>query len=124
MYKCIVFIVGAVAALVSEAFWKGESEGCWSLALWGGTGMLLLRRVVLRFPSQSRVLLSLFGALLLLALWLTLLLIREGWALHVGRRGSCQLAVGVPSFSYCLYRFMLIAPSYTIIEYLEACFRI
>ena len=69
MNRCVVFFVGALAAMVSEVFWKGESR--WPVALWGGAGMLLLRRIVLRFPSESRVLLCLFGALLLLALRLT-----------------------------------------------------
>ena len=29
----------------------------------------------------------------------------------------------MPSFSYGLFRFLLLAPAYAVIEYIEACFR-
>ena len=45
------------------------------IALWGGTGMLLLRRILLRFPFGDRVLLCLASALLLAALRLALLIL-------------------------------------------------
>ena len=48
MDTCIIFCVGALAAMASEAFWYGASRS--DIALWGGTGMLLLRRILLRFP--------------------------------------------------------------------------
>lgn len=116
MDRIIIFCVGAVASVVSEVFWKGGSRRY--MALWGGMGMLLLRRIVLRFSHTSRVLLCLFGALLLIALRLALLILEE----LPGRRGEA-VQVDLPSFSYGLYRFLLIPPAYTIIEYLEACFR-
>ena len=37
-------------------------------------------------------------------------------------RQDTRLTVALPSFAYGLYRFLLIAPAYTIIEYLEARF--
>ena len=121
MNRCILFCIGAVAAVVSEVFWKGRSR--WSIALWGGIGMLLLRRIVLRFPFESRALLSILGALLLAALRLALLILQ---GLHIGSDGSDRsyVMIDFPSFSYGLYRFLLIAPAYTIIEYLEGRFRI
>ena len=115
MIRFIVFCIGAVSSVVSEVFWNGESR--WCMAVWGGAGMLLLRRIVLRFPFESRALLCLFGALLLIALRLTLLILQ---ALPV--RQDTRLTVALPSFAYGLYRFLLIAPAYTIIEYLEARF--
>ena len=119
MDRFIIFCVGAVASVVSEVFWKGDSHSC--VALWGGAGMLLLRRIVLRFPSKSRALLCMFGALLLVALRLVLLILRELPG-RTGRKGTLHLTVYMPSFPYVLYRFLLIAPAYTIIEYLEARF--
>ena len=115
----IIFAVGAVASVATEAFWKGTSRTY--VALWGGMGMLLLRRVLLRFPYGNRVLLCLFGALLLFTLWWMLLLVRalpdKG-----GKTSPAAIPVDVPSFSYGLYRFLLIAPAYAVIEYLEARF--
>ena len=63
-----------------------------------------------------------FCALLLMALWLSLLIL-EGLR-GGGREGKpAQIQIDMPSFSYWLYRFLLIPPAYTIIEYLETCFR-
>lgn len=121
MDRCIVFCIGAIAAVVSEIFWK--REGSWSVALWGGVGMLLLRRVELRFPYESRALLSILGAFLLLTLWLVLLFL-QGIPRPSDRLGQRYMTIDMPSFSYALYRFLLIPSSYTIIEYLEARFRI
>ena len=73
MDTCIIFCVGALAAMASEAFWYGASR--LDIALWGGTGMLLLRRILLRFPFGDRVLLCLAGAVLLAALRLALLIL-------------------------------------------------
>ena len=115
----ILFCVGAAASVVSEIFWKGGSRV--QVALWGGTGMLLLRRIVLRFPYGNHVLLCLFGALPLLALRLLFLLLPT-LSHRSQREGSAVLTVDLPSFSYGLYRFLLIAPAYIIIEYLETCF--
>lgn len=120
MDRFIIFCVGAGVAAISEIFWKGTSR--WDIALWGGTGMLLLRRIVLRFPFMSRALLCIFGALPMAALQLIILIL-----LYLLKRkeeaGQIRLMVEMPSFSYGLYRFLLLAPAYTIIEYLEACFR-
>ena len=119
MDRFIIFCVGAGAAVLSELFWKGTSR--WGIALWGGSGMLLLRRIVLRFPFVNRALLCIVGALPLLALLvsigicLTLLdTAKPPW--------SDRPSIEMPSFSYSLYRFLLLAPAYTLIEYLEACF--
>lgn len=121
MNHLIVFFVGAVAATVSEVFWKGESR--WHVALWGGIGMLILRRIVLRFPFESRTLLCFFGAVQLIALRLTIIILSElSKEKHKGKKA--RPTVDMPSFTYSLYRFLLIAPAYTIIEYLETCFRI
>lgn len=119
MDKCIIFIVGAMASVAAEAFWRGASGG--EEALWGGIGMLLLRRVVLRFPFGHRTLLCLMGALLLTALRLTFLILRT---LPGGTRGEVTTAFkeDVPSFTYGLFRFLLIAPAYAVIQYLERCF--
>lgn len=92
------------------------------MAVWGGVGMLLLRRVVLRFPFESRALLCLLGALLLVALRVILLIV-QAISHGAGKKGEDCLTVDLPSFSYGLYRFLLIAPAYTIIEYLEDLFR-
>ena len=119
MDRCIIFIVGAAAAVAAEAFWKGASRR--GEALWGGIGMLLLRRVVLRFPTGDRILLCLVGALLLTALRLTFLILRA----LPGRtrvKVAAALKPDVPGFSYGLFRFLLIAPAYALIEYLEGCF--
>ena len=88
MDKFVIFCVGAAASVLSEIFWNGASR--WTIGLWGGAGMLLLRRIVLRFSFMSRAFLCIFG---------------------------------MPSFSYGLYRFLLLAPAYAVIEYIEACFR-
>ena len=106
--------------MVSEVFWKGVSH--WTVALWGGTGMLLLRRIVLRFPLENRALLCIMGALLLIVLSMTLLILQSLSARAAGSEPD-RIRVDLPSFSYGLYRFLLIAPAYTIIEYLEGCFR-
>ncbi len=119
MDRIIIFIVGAVSAMVSEVFWKGE--GRWSVALWGGAGMLLLRRLVLRFPFKSRALLCIFGALLLFVIRILLHVLQ---ALKMRRTdiGAYRFSVDMPSFSYGLYRFLLIALAYALIEYLETFF--
>ncbi len=116
MNGLIVFCVGAVCSVISEIFWKGDSR--WTIALWGGSGMVLLRRIVLRFPLESRALLCIFGAVLLVALRVALLIL--SWILgrfENGRRTF--LTLDLPGFSYGLYRFLLIAPAYAVIEYLE-----
>lgn len=105
--------------MVSEVFWKGQSR--WSVVLWGGFGMLLLRRIVVSFPLESRALLSILGAVLLIVLWLALFIL-ESISKGVETRWTSMLSVSMPSFSYGLYRFLLIAPAYTIIEYLETRF--
>ena len=117
MNRFIIFCVGAVFAVISDIFWKGGSR--WHIALWGGVGMLLLRRIVLRFPFESHALLCILGAALLFLLRLTLLILQG-----LANRSSEKLALDMPSFSYGLYRFLLIAPAYTVIKYIEACFRI
>lgn len=119
MDTCIIFAVGAVASVATEAFWKGASRTY--VALWGGMGMLLLRRVLLRFPYGNRVLLCLFGALLLFTLWWMFRLL-QALPGRTDGPGPVTVTVDVPSFSYGLYRFLLIAPAYTVIEYLEARF--
>ena len=114
----IIFCFGAFAATITEVFWKGGSRR--SMAIWGGAGMLLLRRVVLRFSSESRALLCIVGALLLFALHVTFLLLQR-----LSKRtetGTIDPEADTLSFSYTLYRFLLIAPAYTIIEYLETRF--
>ena len=120
MSRIAVFIAGAVLSLASEIFWKGAGRP--STALWGGMGMLLLRRVVLRYSDTSRAMLCVVGALLLMAMRLALCILAQ-LADPVGERQPLQSLVEPPSFSYGLYRFLLIAPAYTIIEYVEACFR-
>lgn len=119
MDRCIIFFVGAVASVISEVFWNGASR--WSVALWGGTGMLMLRRILLRFPLESKALLCLLGAALLIVLRWTLLLLQL-IVDHSANTGPKPVISVVPSFAYGLYRFLLIAPAYTIIECLEACF--
>ncbi len=119
MDRCIIFFVGAVASVATEAFWRGTSRR--NIALWGGIGMLLLRRVLLRFPYGDRALLCLVGALLLLVLRLTLLIL-QALPRRTRKSAADVLTVEIPSFSYGLFRFLLIAPAYTIIEYLEARF--
>ena len=120
MSRIAVFIVGAILSLTSEIFWKGA--GRLSTALWGGTGMLLLRRIVLRYSGTSRAMLCVVGALLLMTLRLALLILAQ-LTIPTGERRPLRSIVEPPSFSYGLYRFLLIAPAYTIIEYVEACFR-
>ena len=119
MDRCIIFFVGAVASVATEAFWRGASRR--DIALWGGIGMLLLRRVLLRYPYGDRALLCLVGALLLLALWLALLILQT-LPRQPRRSNADVLTVEIPSFSYGLFRFLLIAPAYAVIEYLEARF--
>ena len=121
MDRCIIFFVGAVASVATEAFWRGASRR--DIALWGGIGMLLLRRVLLRYPYGDRALLCLVGALLLLALRLALLILQT-LPRQPRRSNADVLTVEIPSFSYGLFRFLLIAPAYAIIEYLEARFGI
>ena len=121
MNRLIVFCIGAFASVISEVFWKGESR--WPVALWGGMGMLLLRRIVLRFSSESRALLCLFGALLLIVLRLALLIF-QALPRRAVDNGPQKLLVDLPSFSYGLYRFLLIAPAYAVIEYVEGRFGI
>ena len=121
MKGLVIFCAGVVVAVVSEVFWNGESR--WLTVLWGGAGMLLLRRVVLRFPFADRALLCVLGAVLLVALRVSLLIL-QALPRRVREGGSPWLTVDIPTFSYGLFRFLLIAPAYTIIEYLEACFRI
>ena len=116
MNRLIVFCIGAFASVVSEVFWKGESR--WTMALWGGMGMLLLRRIVLRFSSESRALLCLFGALLLIVLRLALLIV-QALSRRAADKRPLPLWLDLPSFSYGLYRFLLIAPAYAVIEYVE-----
>ena len=120
MDRCIIFIVGAISSVAAEAFWKGESH--MHAALWGGAAMLLLRRIALRFPGGNRALLCMVGALLLIVLRLTFLLLKV-----IADRSAADarpLTMDLPSFSYGLYRFMLVAPAYAVIEYLEARFGI
>ena len=119
MNTLICFCVGALAAVISEIFWKGESRR--QVALWGGLGILLLRRVVLRFSTVSRALLCVLGALLLTALRFALYIL-QSLPLHADRKPMVYPQLDMPSFSYGLYRFLLIAPAYAIIEYLESCF--
>ena len=119
MDRFIIFCVGAAASQVSEIFWNGRSR--LRVTLWGGTGMLLLRRIALRFPFGDRTLLCLFGAFLLLVLRLVFLLFPV-LPLHNDRGDPARLTLDLPSFSYGLYRFLLIAPAYAVIEYLEAHF--
>ena len=119
MDRLIVFGTGAALSVVSEIFWRQESR--WTVAIWGGTGMLLMRRIVLRFPFVSRALLCLAGALPMLALRLLIFISVSIWSPH-GRKETNLLRMEFPSFSYALYRFLLLAPAYTIIEYLEAFF--
>ena len=121
MDRCIIFFIGALASVGTEAFWKGTSR--MNIALWGGTGMLLLRRIILRFPYGNRVLLCLVGALLLLTLRLALLIL-QALPRHPGESDGAILTVEIPSLSYGLFRFLLIAPAYSVIEYLEAHFGI
>ena len=85
--------------------------------------MLLLRRIVLRFSSESRALLCLFGALLLIVLRLALLIV-QALPRRAVDNGPQKLLVDLPSFSYGLYRFLLIAPAYAVIEYVEGRFGI
>ena len=82
--------------------------------------MLLLRRIVLRFPFESRALLCVVGALLLIVLRIVFFLLIR--LLEGNMDAARRFAADMPTFSYGLYRFMLIAPAYTIIEYLEARF--
>ena len=112
----IFFIVGTVSTAVSEVFWRGQYSR--STALLGGAGMLLLRRIILRFPFEDRALLCICGALLLVVLRLTFLLIQD-----MLTKRDHLMTFSLPGFSYSLYRFLLIAPAYAIIEYLEALFR-
>ncbi len=112
----ILFCVGAAASVVSEIFWNGGSRA--QVALWGGAGMLLLRRIALRFPLGDRVLLCLVGAALLLVLGLVFFL-TEALSKPTGRHGGVIETADLPSFPYILYRFFLIAPAYAVIEYLE-----
>lgn len=121
MDRCIIFIVGAAAAVAAEAFWRGDSRR--EEALWGGLGMLLLRRIVLRFPHGDRVLLCLAGALLLTVLRLAFRIL-QSLPGRTRRTGAAALTVDVPSFTYVFFRFFLIAPAYAVIEYLETCFGI
>lgn len=121
MDKLVIFCVGAAASVLSEIFWKGASR--WTIGLWGGTGMLLLRRIVLRFPFMSRAFLCVFGALELIAIWGVILILANIWQ-KSDRAESIHILSEVPSFSYGLYRFLLLAPAYTVIEYIEACFHL
>ena len=115
MDTCIIFCVGALAAMASEAFRYGASR--LDIARWGGTGMLLLRRILLRFPFGDRILLCLAGAVLLAALRLALLILR----VLPGRADRDQaMTIEVPSFTYGLFRFLLIPPAFAVIRYLEA----
>ena len=117
MNRLIIFCIGMLSAAVSETFWKGETSR--SVALWGGMSMLLLRRILIRYPFESKALLCVIGAVLLMALRLTLLILP---CLPKGERRESppKLTADLPGFSYALYRFLLIAPAYTVIEYLEA----
>ena len=119
MDRIIIFCVGAAASQVSEIFWNGD--GRLRVALWGGAGMLLLRRIALRFPFGDRTLLCLFGAFLLLVLRLVFLLL-PALSASADRGEEARLVLDLPSFSYGLYRFLLVAPAYAVIEYLEAHF--
>jgi len=105
--------------VLSEIFWKGESRR--SSALFGGLGMLMLRRVLLRFPTASKALLCILGAFLLAALH-SVIRILTGDRRRLREKGLLFLWQTRPSFSYGLLRFLLIAPAYTIIEYLEGRF--
>lgn len=115
MSTCIIFFIGALASVASEAFWYGACRT--DIALWGGAGMLLLRRIALRFPRGDKVLLCLVGALLLIILRLALLILR---VLPGRAEGSREMTIEVPSFSYGLFRFLLIPPAFAVIRYLEA----
>ena len=119
MDKIIIFCAGAVASLASETFWKGKSQ--WTTVIRGGIGILLLRRILLRFPFKSKALLCIWGAVLLAALHAGILILQSIFN-HTEKDGPYRLAWDPPSFSYGLYRFLLLAPAYTIIEYLEARF--
>ena len=119
MDRFIIFCVGALASMISEVFWKGQCHR--SVVLWGGAGMLLLRRIVLRFPYANRALLCVCGALLLIVLR-SAVLILHGVSQRNIRNNEYLWINHTPSFSYTLYRFLLIAPAYTVIEYLESCF--
>ena len=121
MDKLVIFCVGAAASVVSEIFWKGASR--WTIGLWGGTGMLLLRRIVIRFPFTSRAFLCVFGGLELVAIWGVIILLASILDRSHRTKPICILSE-VPSFSYGLYRFLLLAPAYTVIEYIEACFHL
>ena len=120
MDTCIIFCVGALAAMASEAFWYGASR--LDIALWGGTGMLLLRRILLRFSFMSRAFLCIFGAFGLIAIWGVILILSSMYA-RSDSREPIHILSKMPSFSYGLYRFLLLAPAYAVIEYIEACFR-
>ena len=112
----IIFGIGAACSAVSEIFWKGRTR--WSVTILGGAGMLLLRRILLRFSDTNRALLCLAGALLLFVLRMTLHILQRLYKSNDGR-----ILIDLPSLSYGLYRFFLIAPAYAIIEYLENWFR-
>ncbi len=84
--------------------------------------MLLLRRIVIRFPFMSRAFLCVFGALELTAIWGVILILANIWQ-KSDRTKTIHILLEVPSFSYGLYRFLLLAPAYAVIEYIEACFR-
>ena len=119
MNRLILFGVGAAASAVSEIFWRGSSSR--SVALWGGTGMLLLRRILLRFPFANRALLCICSVFPLLALRVFIHILSHLWE-QKRKNKALSFSIERPSFSYGLYRFLLVAPAYTIIEYLEARF--
>ena len=120
MDKFVIFCVGAAASVLSEIFWNGASR--WTIGLWGRAGMLLLRRIVLRFSFMSRAFLCIFGAFGLIAIWGVILILSSIYA-RSDSREPIHILSKMPSFSYGLYRFLLLAPAYAVIEYIEACFR-
>ena len=79
----------------------------------------LLQNMV--FPVLSALLLSRW--LGTTGVWLAFLMLRA-LPLHRDENGAAMITLEMPSFSYGLFRFLLIAPAYAVIEYLEACFGI
>ena len=116
MERLIIFGTGAGLGAVSEFFWQGR--GRLVSILGSGVDMLLLRRILLRFPGGNRAALCLLGVLILLSSHYILTFFQT---LFTKERPAVRCLY--PAGPYALFRCLLVAPAYIIIEYLEGFFR-
>lgn len=120
MDRLAVFCTGAALYVLAEIFWRGRSH--WTMALAGGLCMLLLRRILMKFPTGNMVLLCFAGAVVITAVEyvfgavFNVALKMQVWDYSNKKYNIC----GQICPQYGALWVVLCAPAYKIIAFLEA----